>query len=206
MNIEKKSTKNIDSSNSSNNFDIYLISLPKDTERRVELGIIPNYTFSVDGSTLDIDVLKTEGLVSKDCKLVKGEIGCYMSHLELLKKSISSNKKYVLILEDDAKIEPDTFDKISNVLNEAPKDFDMLFLGHNYYEEYHTFKKVNYMHGTQAYIVNVKNITLEKINNLYPIKNPYDVVLPTKFKTFVVVPKIIELGKFGAISNTQGIR
>ena len=196
---------NSSSINFRDNFDVYLVSLPKDQERRDNLGVVPDYVFSVDGSTLDKNELENNGTIVKDCTLRKGEIGCYMSHIELLKRSLTSSKKYVLILEDDAKIEPDTFAKISEVLETSPPDYDMLFLGHNYYEDYYTFKKINYMHGAQAYLVNKDNITLEKINTLYPIEKPYDVILPVKFKTYVVVPKIIELGKFGGHSNTQGI-
>ena len=49
-------------------------------------------------------------------------------------------------------------------------------------------------------------MTKEKINKLFPIKKPYDIILPITFKTYIVIPKIVELNeKFGGISNTQGI-
>jgi GR25 family glycosyltransferase involved in LPS biosynthesis len=184
--------------------NVYLVSMEKDKERRDNLNVTPDYIYAVDGSKLNIDELKKENKISNNCRLKRGEIGCYMSHIELIKKSLDSDK-YVLILEDDAEIKDDTFEKINTVLETAPDDFELLFLGYNYYEEYSTFKKVNYLHGTQSYIVNPKNITLSKINNLYPIEKPYDVVIATKFKTYVVIPKIIELSKFGGYSNTQGI-
>ena len=185
-------------------FNVYLVSLDKDKERRDYLNVTPDYIYSVDGSKLDIDRLKNENIISKNCRLKRGEIGCYMSHLELLKRSLNSDK-YVLILEDDAEIKDDLFEKINVVLETAPEDFDCLFIGYNYYEEYSTFKKVNYTHGAQSYIVNPKNITMSKINSLYPIEKPYDVILPVIMKTYIVIPKLVELSKFGGFSNTQNI-
>ena len=189
-------------------FDVYLVSLPKDTERRQKMGLLPDYTYSVNGLELDIDKLKHNNILSEESTLTKGEIGCYLSHTQLLNKALMS-EKMVLILEDDAKIEADTFTKIKNILNEPslPTDWDILFLGYNYFEEYTTFRHVNYMHGAHAYLVNTRHITKEKINNLYPITQPYDVILPVKLQTYVIEPKIIELNSdFGGFSNTQNIR
>ena len=184
---------------------VYLVSMEKDQGRRDQLHVKPDYTFAVEGQNLDKDDLKKEGIITQDCKLTRGEIGCYMSHIELIKKSLTSDK-YVLILEDDAKIEDDTFDKIHSALEAAPKDFELLFLGYNYHEEYNTFKKVNYLHGTQSYIVNPKNININKVNNLYPIEKAYDTVVAKKFVTYVTIPKIIELSLTAGHSNTQAIR
>ena len=190
---------------SKDNFDIFLVSLPKDIERRENIGVKPNYTYAIDGAILKKDELLNDRILSKNCSLRRGEIGCYMSHVHLLKKCLTSKKDYVLILEDDAKIEPDSFDKIEEVLKKAPSDFNMLFLGYNYYENFYKFTSINLLHGTQAYLVNIKNLKIEDINRLYPIEKEYDVILPVKFKTYVVIPKIIKLGKFGKISNTQNI-
>ena len=188
-----------------NDIKIYLVSLEKDEERRKYLNIKPDYTYAVDGSKLDIDNLKKENIISKDCTLKKGEIGCFLSHVHLLNKVVDSNN-YTLILEDDAKVPDDLIDKIINVIENSPKDFEIIFLGYNYYEEYYTFKKNSCVYGTHACLINPKNMTKEKINKLFPIKKPYDIILPITFKTYIVIPKIVELNeKFGGISNTQGI-
>ena len=191
--------------NFNDDIDIYLVSLDKDIERRNELNLKVDYTYSFDGSQLDLEKLKTDGIIDKSCKMTKGEIGCYLSHVHMLKKSLTQNKK-ILVIEDDIKTEKDTFDKINKVLKIAPKDFELLFIGYNYYEKYE-FENNNLVHGTQSYIVNTKLLTEEKINKLYPIKEPIDVTLPKVFKCYITVPKIIELSaKFGGISNTQAIR
>lgn len=189
-----------------NDINIYLVSLEKDKERRKYLNIKPDYTYAVDGSNLDIDKLKKDNIVSPDCKLTKGELGCFLSHIHLLNKVVDSGK-FTLILEDDAKVPNDLIEKIIKTIETSPKDFEILFLGYNYYEEYNTFKQINYVHGTHACLINPKNMTKEKINKLLPIKKAYDVTLPVTFKTYIVIPKIVELNeKFAGVSNTQGIR
>jgi len=189
-----------------NNINVYLVSLEKDKERRKYLNIKPDYTYAVDGSKLDINALKKDNIITNDCTLTRGEIGCFLSHVHLLNKAMDTNK-YTLILEDDAKVPDDIINKIMKTIESSPKDFDILFLGYNYYEEYTTFKQINYLHGAQAYLINPKNMNKEKIKKLLPIKKPYDVVLPITFKTYIVIPKIVELNtKFAGHSNTQGIR
>lgn len=184
--------------------NIFVVSLEKDNLRREKLDINPSYIYAINGQYLDIDKLKNDGIVINN-KLTKGEIGCYLSHIHMLKKALESNKQ-VLIIEDDAKIEVDTFQKIK-ALKDIPEDWDILFIGYNYYEQFsiNEFNKIKYLHGAHAYLVNNKNITIEKINSLLPIDKPYDIILPIKLKTYIVKPKIIELGDFGHISNTQGI-
>lgn len=185
--------------------NIFVVSLEKDYKRREKLGIIPDYIYAVNGHELDIDEMKKDGIININNKMTKGEIGCYLSHIHMLKKALES-KKQVLILEDDANIEVDTFQKIK-ALKDIPEDWDILSIGYNYFEEFsiNSFNKIKYLHGTHAYLVNNKNITIEKINSLLPIDKPYDISLPIKLKTYIVKPKIIELGEFGGISNTQGI-
>jgi len=185
--------------------NIFVVSLEKDYKRREKLGIIPDYIYAVNGHELDIDEMKKDGIININNKMTKGEIGCYLSHIHMLKKALES-KKQVLILEDDANIEVDTFQKIK-ALKDIPEDWDILSIGYNYFEEFsiNSFNKIKYLHGAHAYLVNNKNITIEKINSLLPIDKPYDIALPIKLKTYIVKPKIIELGEFGGISNTQGI-
>ena len=192
--------------NYGNKLPVFLISLPKDKDRRDNLGIIPDYTYAVDGTNLDVNKLKEDNIVASDSEITKGEIGCYMSHIEMLKRSIKQKSKYVLILEDDAKIESDTFQKINEVLKEVPVDAELIFIGYNYNESY-KFQKSIYLHGTQSYIVNTRNMSLDKINKLYPIKSPIDTVIPKKFNTYITIPKIVELNnKYNGYSNTQNIR
>ena len=102
-----------------NEYDIFVVSLEKDYKRREKLGIIPDYIYAVNGQHLDIDELKKDGIININNKMTKGEIGCYLSHIHMLKKTLETNKQ-VLIIEDDAKIEADTFQKIKELKDNIP--------------------------------------------------------------------------------------
>ena len=193
--IEKFNNKN---KNKTDKLEIYLVSLPKDQERRNHLNVIPDYTYAVDGSALNI-----EKIIYQKNPLTKGEIGCYMSHVHMLKKALKSSSKYVMIIEDD--VGPIDLNKMSSYIEQAPPDFDLLFLSYNYYEHFE-YDKIKLVYGLQCYIVNTSNITAEKINSLFPITAPIDVILPSKFVSYIIKPKVVALGQFSNYSNTQGIR
>ena len=188
-----------------NKLNVYLISMEKDKERRDAITAIikPDIIYAVDGSELDLETLKNDNIIDSDSNLKKGEIGCYLSHYNLLKKA-SNNDKPVLILEDDAEIKLDTLEKIYKAIKEAPLDYDLLFLSYNYYENY-DYTKINIIYGTQCYIVNNK-ISKDKIEKLLPIKKPFDLVVSSIFNSYIVEPKILELNSnFSEHSNTQAI-
>lgn len=183
-----------------NDIDVYLVSLEKDIERRnnVLSQINVDYVYAVDGNTLNLDTLEIE---NKNLK--KGQIGCYLSHVHLLNKAIG-NKNKILVLEDDAEITNDIL-KIEEIIKNAPEDFEILFLGYNYHEN-HDYESVSFVYGTHGYIINSQNITKEKIDKFFPISLPYDIALPRVLKSYIVIPKVIELNKtFMYTSNTQSI-
>jgi GR25 family glycosyltransferase involved in LPS biosynthesis len=57
-----------------------------------------------------------------------GTIGCFLSHRNLLEYLSHSNTLGTLILEDDAEIPPDLFQKLDIIVKELPGDWDILFL------------------------------------------------------------------------------
>lgn len=182
--------------------DVYLVSLDKDIERRNNIlsKINVDYIYSVDGSKLNGNSLEI-----KNTNLKKGEIGCYMSHVHLLNKVLENKNKITLILEDDAEIEKDTFQKIENIIKYAPEDFEIIFLGYNYYENY-DYERVSNVYGAHGYIIKNDNITKDRIGKLFPITYPIDVALANVFKSYIIKPKAIELNKtYSKISNTQSI-
>jgi GR25 family glycosyltransferase involved in LPS biosynthesis len=108
----------------------YVINLKKDVERKEfiknhfkEHDISFNIFEGVNGLELDLEKLKTEKtLKDKERPLTKGEIGCYLSHVEIWKKFLSSDKKYCLIFEDDVKLCDDFKNKINTTLTELDKN------------------------------------------------------------------------------------
>ena len=81
--------------------------------------------------------------------------GCLESHISVIKKAISENKEYLLILEDDCKF-------IGNLssMKQPPKDWDMLYFGGTVHRVLNKknpgFAQVQTW-TTHAYIINLTN-------------------------------------------------
>lgn len=191
---------------SNEHFKNALVSLEKDRERReyVLSKTHIDHVYAVDGFELDFEQLENEGKILKDSKIKKGIIGCYLSHVHMLQIALDS-KDLLLVFEDDIDIPDDFYKNLDIVLEKAPKDFELLFLSYNYNEPY-DYKNVNLVFGLQAYVINGKNITQDKIDSLFPIQKPIDIILPTVFKkSYIVIPKIANLSKFAEYSNTERV-
>lgn len=87
-----------------------------------------------------------------------GAIGCFMSHLEVLKSVRNRNLPYVTIFEDDILfLEPkETLEKLDRIVN-SDIEWDVILLGGNNYPPYQKINegciKVNNCQTTTAYIV-----------------------------------------------------
>ena len=209
----------------SNNIDLYVITLGK--EERLEN--IKNQQKKINnkiqifdvvyGLKLDLNdlknsnILSNENTLSKDYKRKMGEIGCYLSHLNIYKK-IKEDKKngYTIIFEDDFLIKSDDLindaKKAIDILNSKNIDFDFLFLGNlkdNHGENiadnlYYIYKNIN-LYGTHGYIINNKNIDkiIDKLNIIkQPIDNSIeDLSYNMLFNTIVIYPNlVIQEGEF----------
>jgi GR25 family glycosyltransferase involved in LPS biosynthesis len=107
-------------------FKVYLISLDKDIKRRNNIlkDIRVDDIYSVDGSKLDKNKLKEDNILSEKANIKTGEIGCYLSHVYFLKKCLKNNK-ISLIMEDDIDIPKYKLNEIQNIINKAPKNFQL---------------------------------------------------------------------------------
>lgn len=87
-----------------------------------------------------------------------GAIGCFMSHLEVLKSARDRNLPYVTIFEDDILfLEPkETLEKLDRIVN-SDIEWDVILLGGNNYPPYQKINedciKINNCQTTTAYIV-----------------------------------------------------
>ncbi len=63
--------------------------------------------------------------------LTAGEIGCTVSHIEILQKIVREKIEYSLILEDDAELIGDFDKKLSYILDNFFDEIDFLYLGGN---------------------------------------------------------------------------
>ena len=71
-----------------------------------------------------------------------GEIGVYLSHLQILEDFVVSKQKYCLIFEDDIHLEKNFKNDLREALQECPEDWDLLYL-------YANPNKKNYLEGIQ---------------------------------------------------------
>ena len=151
--------------NDFNNFGfdaIYCINLERRPDRKehaikeFEKAGITGYQFypAVDGVAL--------GLKSPIARLLPGMIGCYQSHQNILRDSISKGYKRIAVFEDDLKVVPGFDQLIHFAFPVIPENWHFAYLG---YQEYGGFsnhlKQVNEFWvvpraawGTQALMYN----------------------------------------------------
>lgn len=83
-----------------------------------------------------------------------GEMGCYFSHLKCIDQFLQSDADYVVVVEDDAKWNVRTKEKISELLmwlENNNKEFDIINIGFNKNKIYSKIKKFNGFELIQAH-------------------------------------------------------
>ena len=133
----------------------------------------------------------TKILKKNNIDYFKGALGCKMSHLEVLKKSLDVNEEFILILEDDVMFEDNTIIYLNlSLINLENIDWDILFLSVNLKEindvekKDHNILKVSKCLTTTAQLFKKKNI--EKIINIIEksdteIDNTYSDLITNKY-------------------------
>lgn len=117
--------------------------------------------------------------------LKPGELGCLLSHLNILKECQKNNIENLLITEDDVQFCEDFNFKFFEYIKELPK-WDMLYLGANHalcnpYESNPPIKvtehvyRVIHAYSTHAYAVN-KSCYQYLIDHISNLTNPLDVM------------------------------
>lgn len=144
----------------------------------------------VVGKTLDFDNLK---IFDPNLKInfkyeFINEVGCYLSHLMLIKSLLNKNTGYTVVFEDDFIILDENLDeKIKNIINKMNIDFDIIFLGNlnnnyaeNYIDDIYYINKNGYLWGTHGYLINNKN-ALKIYNKLLNM----DLAIDNKYKKLI---------------------
>lgn len=142
-----------------NDVNIYIISLVRALDRREKIQKSLetfNHTYSffdaVDGSNKpSIEELK----LKYNSTLADNHAACAISHIMLLEQFLKSNDKYIIILEDDAKILkklPTNVDEVESMFDDInnPDNIDLLYL-HNRVRCSKTYKITGGC-GTESYI------------------------------------------------------
>lgn len=120
--------------------NIYCINLDRSNDRLQEIkenarkeNININRYKAIDGkelSELEIKNLCTDKYYKKVINnKMYGNIGCYLSHLNLWKKIKNDNIEFALIIEDDVEFCKDFKNELINSLKDIPNEWDIIFLG-----------------------------------------------------------------------------
>lgn len=180
---------------------IHVVNLKERTDRKEKMtsqfnkyNISAIFEEAVNGKNVNIDEMINNGIIryqDGDRIMRSGEIGCYFSHLNILNKFLKSDKKYVLIFEDDAILEDNFRDDLIKVLDDVNKNnivFDMLFLSTNCDTDWRKltctgknisttiYQPVHLGYGMHSYIVSREGAH-KLLDAAYPIRWPIDVLV-----------------------------
>ena len=168
------SIKHVETFDNSNKFieKIYVINLEHRKDRLEHIKSDcknANINFerfsAVDGRELDKHQEYIDKYIDTSKKLKNGQIGCALSHIMILEKIANSNNgDNFIILEDDALIPVDFWEKINNIQSELPDNYNIILLGcctcgaKNINKKYilKGVNKSNYNWCTTAYIISKK--------------------------------------------------
>ena len=154
--------------------------LQQSTEQNIDYKLIE----AIDGRELDTD-LWIEKYGNRGLK--KGEVGCYMSHYEIYETEYDLGINDFMIFEDDCKVVDKFWNKVEEVKNNTPDDWDIILLGTTeiYKKKYLKNCKILFendfvlkvqgdIFGLQCYIVRNKAVAT-LIETKYPINCPIDI-------------------------------
>jgi len=86
---------------------------------------------AIDAQTYDLDIsfIQSRYTLHEEfkAKFRKGQLACYLSHIEIWKYCLAHNLDKVIVLEDDAVI-TGKFEDFCNIYHEVPKTFDLIHL------------------------------------------------------------------------------
>lgn len=203
---------------------IYVINLKKSTERKKYLieefkrHKIENYTFieAVNGYDLNLEELKNNNIISNNCGLKRGEIGCSLSHYKIYEETLKNDAEINLILEDDVFFVDGFNIKFNIIMNRIKNmNWDIFYLGINCYtdcckEGEYIGNKIHGIYcpkhvvsGTHGYLI--KKQSIKKIMDcFFPINMAVDLFLMNiDIKRLTLTNTIIKTNN--SYSETQNI-
>lgn len=195
---------------------IYVINLEarKDRKANMENSLHTDrvvYIKAVHGAEVE-DVVHQQ--LHKN-KLTKGEGGCALSHLKIYQEIVAKDIPYAIIFEDDVNIKlPDDYDKIQQLVDAVPEDWNLLYLATNnggtdigsaVYE-----KPNPPVYGAHGYVIKkeLAALVLEYVRN-NTMDEPFDFLISNQqhfptLRAFKAKENIVTLRS--GDSDTQGIR
>ena len=187
------------------------LSSAKETFNKV--GIKFELEVAVDGKELSLPnpnyaELKYNLLHGKKTNL--GELGCYFSHLNVLKKFLDTKEDFALVCEDDIEFEEDIVEIINSAISSGI-DFDLLRLSggsdktkekgmpiklKKIYKEFYIALNFGFKSGTGCYLINrlaAKNL-LERMSIMsLPIDHAMDRDWVLNLRSLCIKPSPVHL-------------
>lgn len=147
------------------NMELYVINLKRRSDRLQRFyETIPfppseihvNYGF--DGKYYENESEEEKIMYNKiSNKLLPGEKGCLISHIRIYKEMIKNNIPFAMIFEDDCILCDDFKNKIQLIVNEMPKDTEILYFGGRFNADF-KMKDNSYKNITENIVAhNTKN-------------------------------------------------
>lgn len=177
---------------------IYCINLEGRKDRWKEsLDEFKKHNFIADRyNAIDGKIVESLG------RLSRGEHGCLLSHLNVIKKAKENNLSKVLVLEDDVEFSEDMTEKFFSYIQEI-KDWDIIYFGayhalNNPYNPYPLIKITDHLYKTihsvaaHCYAVNstVYNALIEEISKKSKPLDDHHTEIQKKFNCFVIRPHL----------------
>lgn len=112
---------------------IFVVSLARATDRRAamarhlqDMGLSFEITDAVDGRALSKTELDKLMNCAEGVSLSPGDVGCYLSHINIYRQMVDRNIPLALVLEDDASLSPSFAPLLRDGLKNV--DFDICFV------------------------------------------------------------------------------
>jgi glycosyl transferase family 25 len=176
---------------------IYCINLSERTDR---WNHVTN-EFNKIGCTVErFDAIKG----NTNTNLTPGEVGCYLSHVNILKNIINNDIKNALIFEDDVVFCQDFNNKFKTFYDQLPTDNTLVYPGSNYsiFNPNAKLEKItdniylgNNILATHSYFINNEGakILLDLLKTNYltePVDNAFR-HYQSKYPTYVFKPNLV---------------
>jgi glycosyl transferase family 25 len=172
--------------------DCYVINLDRSTDRwerlvqsfsELELNLIR--VSAVDGKTIEYphpDYSEKYYRLYHGKKTNLCEVGCFFSHLKVLRTFLASSREHVLICEDDVSAKPELVDVLYEALRYR-RSWDILWLNGlhvpfqvpvvSLIQGYHLTIPLTWFGGAGSYMVNRKAAE-RLLKHIVPMRIPYD--------------------------------
>ncbi|TCV81393.1 MULTISPECIES: glycosyltransferase family 25 protein [Methylomonas] len=187
---------------------VFVISLARAPERRLaicqhlsDLNIEYRLTDAVDGMAMSEAEINT--IVAKNSKMHPGAVGCYLSHLHIYEAMKLEKIPMALVVEDDARLNPDVTEMLSQEI--SFKDWDYCFLdcddhndegpvfydadsGQKFGTRFTVFALSSGPQTTHAYMITLE-AAIKRLENAYPLVKAIDLYdhLPYNIRFYAIV-------------------